>query len=93
MVLKLPTSGGGGEREVAESSGKMSVDDPLLCFQYWEASFGSIPLLSPESIPESSPDSRADDMEWKPLPEVGVAVVTVRDGLRPDVVVAATDTT
>ena len=63
MVLQLPASGRGGEREVAESSGKMSVEDPLLCFQYWEASFGSIPLLSPESMPECSPDSRSDDME------------------------------
>ena len=63
MVLQLPASGRGGEREVAESSGKISVEDPLLCFQYWEASFGSIPLLSPESIPECSPDSRSDDME------------------------------
>ena len=63
MVLQLPASGRGGEREVAESSGKMSVEDPLLCFQNWEASFGSIPLLSPESMPECSPDSRSDDME------------------------------
>jgi hypothetical protein len=58
MELRPAISVGGGEREVAESSGKRSVDVPLLGLQYRDSSLCSIPLLSPESIPECwSPDS------------------------------------
>jgi hypothetical protein len=52
MLLKPLISGGGGEREVAESSGNIRVEVPLPGFQYWDSSLGSSPLLSPESIPE-----------------------------------------
>ena len=88
MELRPAISVGGGEREVAESSGKRSVDVPLLGLQYRDSSLCSIPLLSPESIPECwSPDSipgvKSDAL---------ATVVGVRDVLLEEVMLATVGT-
>lgn len=62
ILLRPSISVGGGERVVAESSGKKRVEDPLVGFQYCDASFSSILLLSPESKPDCcSPYSMTGD--------------------------------
>lgn len=83
MLLRPSTSAGGGERVVAESSGKKSVEDPLLGFQYCDASFGSIPLLSPESKPDccSSYSILGNDAESVLVPDtVSCAAVVISIG-------------
>lgn len=79
MLLRPSTSAGGGERVVAESSGKKRVEDPLLGFQYCDASFGSIPLLSPESKPDccSSYSTSGNGAEPELAPDTGTCAAVV----------------
>jgi hypothetical protein len=79
ILLRPSISGGGGERVVAESSGKMRVEDPQLGFQYCDASLGSIPLLSSESRPDCCcPNSMSGDgTEPVPEPDAGTSNAAV----------------
>ena len=75
MEVRPAISVGGGEREVEESSGNMSVDAPLLGLQYCDASLCSIPVLSPESIPECLSPGSTPGVVWM---DMVAAVVAVR---------------